>query len=255
MFDRRRWTRLGKKEAYWASLPEGPYRARELDDANFDAFFASGERDMASIIAVLREIVGPDFHPARALDFGCGVGRLTIPLARESRHVLAVDISPTMLTEAQANCVEQGLTNVEFSETGVFARDANRRRFDFVLSYAVFQHIRPRAGLRLTRRILGMLSVGGFAALHYVYARKAGRLRRGMHHVRRWVPPLNVAGNIVQRRPLLLPAIPVYRYDAGRLFDVFKSQGCSILSTQLTEHGGYRGSLFFLRKTGAVTIT
>ena len=249
MSDRRRWTRLGKKEAYWASLPASDYRARELDDANFEAFFATGEREMATTLATIRAIVGADFHPARALDFGCGVGRLTIPLARESRHVLGVDISPTMLAEARANCAEQELGNVEFQETGIFIRDANRRRFDFVHAHAVFQHIRPRHGLRLTRRILGMLTSGGVGALHYTYARKANPVRRFFHGARQWIPPLNLAGNVLQRRPLLLPAIPMYRYDMSRLFDLFSSQNCAILSVEMTESAGYRGATFFVRKS------
>jgi tRNA/tmRNA/rRNA uracil-C5-methylase (TrmA/RlmC/RlmD family) len=106
-----------------------------MDDAAFEAFFESGEREMQATLDTIRDLVGRDFHPARALDFGCGVGRLTIPLARESKHVLAVDISPTMLEEAQANCAEQEITNVEFIETKTVTRDANRRRFDFVLAY------------------------------------------------------------------------------------------------------------------------
>jgi SAM-dependent methyltransferase len=225
-----------------------------MDDASFEAFFDSGEREMESALDTIRDLVGRDFHPARALDFGCGVGRLTIPLARESKHVLAVDISPTMLEEAQANCAEQEITNVEFIETKTFARDANRRRFDFVLSYAVFQHIAPRHGVRLTRRMLDMLTTGGFGVLHYVYSRKANPIRRTMHQIRTWVPPLNVAGNLLQRRPLLLPAIPMYRYDLRRLFDLFGSHGCSIVSVQMTEHGGYNGATFFVRKSQSQNI-
>ena len=243
--DRKRWSKLGRKQPYWASLIEPQYRANRIDDDTIEAFFESGEREMAATFATIRGVVGPDFHPARALDFGCGVGRLTLPLARESRLVVAVDISDSMLREADENCIEQGITNVEFMDAGVFY--SNRRKFDLVHSYNVFQHIKPRVGLRITGRILEMLIAGGIGALHYTYARKANRFRKTIHRLR-WLPPLNVAGNVVQRRGLLEPAIPMHLYDLRMLFDLFRDQSCSILNVQLTDQDGYSRAMFFLRK-------
>jgi len=156
-----------------------------------------------------------------------------------------------MVREAAENCEEQHIENVEFLDTRVFSNDSHRRRFDFVHSYSVFQHIKPRVGLRITRRILDMLTAGGVGALHYTYARKASVLRKGLHSVR-WVPPLNVAANILQRRSLFEPAIPMYQYNLRSLFDLIQSQGCSILNVQMTEQNGYKGAVFFLRKNGSL---
>jgi SAM-dependent methyltransferase len=253
--DRRRWTKLGRKQPYWASFADPAYRADRISDQAIEAFFQSGERETDAIFDAIRHDVGEDFHPARALDFGCGVGRLTLPLARESRHVLAVDVSDSMLEEVEENCGEQGLVNVEFMHAREFNAPSMRRRFDFVLSYAVFQHMKPRLGYRATRHILGMLTAGGVGALHYTYGRKAGPVRRVMHRARRLVPPLNVAANILQRRSLLEPAMPMYRYNLARLLDLFDALDCAILGVELTEHRGYRGALFFLRKRGGPGIT
>ena len=253
--DRRRWSKLGRTQPYWASLTEPRYRANRIDDDAIEAFFQSGERQVDTIFDAIRHDVSEDFHPARALDFGCGVGRLTLPLARESRHVLAVDIADSMLREVGENCQEQQLANVEFMHAREFAMPSMRRRFDFVLSFAVFQHMKPRHGYRATRRILDMLTAGGVGALHYVYARKAGPVRRVMHRARRVLPPLNVAANILQRRSLLEPAMPMYRYNLARLFDQFGAANCAILGVELDEHRGYRGALFYLRKRAATAIT
>jgi 2-polyprenyl-3-methyl-5-hydroxy-6-metoxy-1,4-benzoquinol methylase len=246
--DRRRWSKLGAKQPYWASVADPRYRADKLDDDTVEAFFQSGEREMAATLATIRQFLGPDFHPARALDFGCGIGRLTIPLARESRHVVAVDISDTMLREAAENCEEQEISNVEFLDTRAFSDDSRRRRFDFVHSFSVFQHIKPRLGFRTSRRILDMLTIGGVGALHYTYARKAGIVRKGIHRVRRWVPPVNLAANLLQRRSLLEPAVPMYQYSLSRLFELFHEKNCSILNIQFTEQGGYSGATFFVQK-------
>lgn len=253
--DRRRWSKLGRKQPYWASFADPQYRADRINDETIEAFFQSGEREVDDILEAVRHDVSADFHPARALDFGCGVGRLTLPLARESRHVLAIDISDSLLEEVEENCGEQGITNVEFMHAREFNLTSMRRRFDFVLSYGVFQHMKPRLGYRATRRILDMLTTGGVGALHYTYGRKAGHVRRALHKARRWVPPLNLAANIVQRRSLLEPVMPMYRYDLTRLFDLFSAQNCAILGVRLSEHRGYRGAMFYLRKQGSAVIT
>jgi 2-polyprenyl-3-methyl-5-hydroxy-6-metoxy-1,4-benzoquinol methylase len=246
--DRRRWQRLAKKEAYWASFPDQRFRSGNLHDANFEAFFESGERDMGATLATVREMLGTEFHPARALDFGCGAGRLTIPLARESRQVVAVDISPSMLEETEANCAERQITNVEFVDTRTFLRETSRRAFDFVQSYMVFQHIPPRHGRRLTGRILDMLRPGGVAALHYTYARDANIVRKSLHRARRLLPPLNVAANILQRRRFFEPVMPMYVYSLKALFDLFGSRRFSPITVQLTDHHGHKGAFFFLQK-------
>ena len=246
--DRRRWTNLGKKEAYWASFPDPRFRSKNLHDANFEAFFELGERDMAATLAVVRDLLGEDFHPARALDYGCGAGRLTIPLARESRHVVAVDISPSMIEEAEANCAERQITNVEFVDARVFLKETGRRAFDFVHSYMVFQHLKPRHGKRLTSRILDMLRPGGVAALHYTYARDVNPIRKSLHQARRFLPPLNLAANVIQRRRLFEPLMPVFIYSMQSLFELFGNRRYSAFTVQLTEHQGYKGAFFFLQK-------
>ena len=56
----------------------------------------------------------PDFERRAALDYGCGVGRLTLPLAERCEHVYGVDVSPSMLREAARNAARMGLPNVEW---------------------------------------------------------------------------------------------------------------------------------------------
>ena len=47
-----------------------------------------------------------------ALDFGCGVGRLVLPLARRYRTVVGIDISDAYIAEAVRNRDKHGLTNI-----------------------------------------------------------------------------------------------------------------------------------------------
>lgn len=57
---------------------------------------------------LLRDVFG-DLHGARALDFGCGPGRLTAPLAElGADHVLALDENEEMVAEARRTVAAAG---------------------------------------------------------------------------------------------------------------------------------------------------
>jgi cyclopropane fatty-acyl-phospholipid synthase-like methyltransferase len=74
-----------------------------------------------------------------ALEIGCGIGRLTLPVARRFDRVIAVDVAPTMLRRLSESCAARGVTNVEPALAG----DAWHHRgvVDFAYSRIVFQHI------------------------------------------------------------------------------------------------------------------
>ena len=69
-------------------------------------FFESGEADVDHLF----QLIG-GFSPADALDFGCGVGRMTLALAKRVKRVVGVDIAPQMLALARRNAEEAGTAN------------------------------------------------------------------------------------------------------------------------------------------------
>jgi ubiquinone/menaquinone biosynthesis C-methylase UbiE len=57
------------------------------------------------------------FKPSdRALDFGCGIGRISLWLGKRVGHVVAVDMSARMLEKARASATQQGMSNVSFRQ-------------------------------------------------------------------------------------------------------------------------------------------
>jgi len=238
------WERWGKVDPYWGVCSHPEFRAGRLDDRAREAFFRSGEDDVGRTLAAVRRFVRPGFRPERTLDYGCGVGRLTIPLAREGGWVVGVDVSGTMLDEARRNCAARRVTNVEL----VLAGDAGDALagvtgdFDFVNSYIVFQHVPPRLGEAITRALLERLRPGGVGALHFTYGWRAGLARRALHRVRRSVPLAHAAANVLQRRPLRAPIIPMYAYDMSRLFALLHANGCERVHALLTDHDGHLGA-------------
>jgi SAM-dependent methyltransferase len=243
----KRWRVLGNADPYWAVCTEERFRTSRMSPQDREEFFASGATEVEATLASIRRHVDADFRPAASLDYGCGVGRLTIPIARVSRTVVGVDISESMLREARSNAVQQGIENITFQLAGD-TLPVDPPDLDFVHSYIVFQHIAPRKGIGITRSLLHRLRHGGVGALHYTFARQAGLTRLIVHRLRRHLSPVNFLVNLLQGRRLTEPMIPVYQYDLNHLFSVFLEAGCSAPHVTITNHGGHLGAMFIFRK-------
>lgn len=252
--ERSRWDRLAR-DPYYAVINHAGFR---LDAAGNDAqarFEASGERDIATTIDEIRRFIDPRFEPELAVDFGCGVGRLTIPLARVCRHVIGIDISQVMLDEAKRYCDARGIGNVALvTSEAYFTRPvADEQRPDFVHSYIVFQHVPVRAGRWMAETLVGQLRPGGLGALHFTYARRAPALRRVVNKLRRHVPGVNLLANVVQGRPVREPLIPMNNYALGDLLTMLGDNGCPHIHARLTDHGGHLGAMLLFRKDASAT--
>jgi SAM-dependent methyltransferase len=98
-------------------------------------FWESGRRELdEQILADLQ--LSP---AARALEIGCGVGRLVRPLAERIGSVVGVDISPEMVRRARELCA--GVPNATFEVTEGSLETVSDASLDLVYSYIVFQHI------------------------------------------------------------------------------------------------------------------
>src|SRR5580704_8517953 len=93
MFTDAEWEKWGQRDPYFGVLTDNRFRQKRLTADTKAEFFASGARDIDHVFQVCREHICPDFRPRSALDFGCGVGRLVIPLAALVEHVVGVDVS------------------------------------------------------------------------------------------------------------------------------------------------------------------
>src|SRR5688500_2310195 len=123
------WERFGKTDPYFAVLTAPEFHGRP-SDIHRAKFFESGENHIAAVFAIIRERLDPAFAPERALDFGCGVGRLVLPLAARCPAVMGVDVSQSMLAEAGRNCVEAGVTHVQLLQSDD-ELSAIKGQFDF----------------------------------------------------------------------------------------------------------------------------
>jgi cyclopropane fatty-acyl-phospholipid synthase-like methyltransferase len=127
------------------------------------AFYETGEAEARHILAGVDELL-----PRRetALEIGCGVGRLTLPMARAFDTVVGVDISPTMLRLLSEEAGRRGVANVRARE----ARDdwSPDASVDFVYSWRVLQHIASDDVIAdYAERVRRCLRPGGIAYLQF----------------------------------------------------------------------------------------
>jgi len=135
------WEWFGKNQPYFGVLVDTKYTNEQLNEEAKNNFFASGKAHVDFVLETIKEHFDTNFTIQRALDFGCGVGRLTIPLSAACGQVVGVDASPSMLQEATKNAKEMAAENIEFLLADDDLSKVESESFDFINSFIVFQHI------------------------------------------------------------------------------------------------------------------
>jgi SAM-dependent methyltransferase len=141
------WERLGERDPLWAVLTDPSKRGGRWTR---DDFLASGTAEIAAVFARLARF---GVHPTgRALDFGCGAGRLTQALAQRFSEAHGVDIAEAMLTTAR---------ELDPPDNAIFHHNAaadlalfEDDTFDFVYSSIVLQHMPPPLALAYIREFV-----------------------------------------------------------------------------------------------------
>ena len=229
------WEELAQTQPFYAVLTQERFLNENLDADALDEFFASGERDVASLFG--------DRTFNDALDFGCGAGRLTLALARRSQRVVGVDISPTMLALAKRH--SEKMSNVDFAPT---LESLRARTFDCICSLIVFQHIAVADGERLLGELLALARPGATIAIQFTFARAGGATKRFARKVRASSKLIHRATQIIRREKLRIPYMQMNEYDRERIAAIFENAHCSITRTIPTDHGGIAGAILIARK-------
>jgi 2-polyprenyl-3-methyl-5-hydroxy-6-metoxy-1,4-benzoquinol methylase len=159
------WTELGETDPMWAVLTSDDKRGRRW---NPEEFFATGQEEVGRVLQRIRE-AGITVQQGAALDFGCGLGRLSQALAQHFQRVDGVDVSASMIRQAQqynkhGDKVEYHL-NVK-TDLSLFPRS----RFDFIYSHIVLQHIPPRHQLLYIAEFMDLLKIDGVAYFQTIHA-------------------------------------------------------------------------------------
>ncbi len=152
------WENLAQLNPGWAILTTDKQKKRSQWDSA--EFFATGEKDITQFLIYVKNL-GVGLGTGKALDFGCGVGRLTRALAKHFDKVYGVDISSTML--AMAKNIHQDNPRIVFSQnTNENLSCFDSEKFDSVCSLITLQHIPDKKIIQTyLREFIRILKLGG----------------------------------------------------------------------------------------------
>jgi SAM-dependent methyltransferase len=242
----RAWEQFGRDDPYFGVLVESKYKAASITQEARRDFFRSGTEHVERIMQRLRQHLGHPCRFQRALDFGCGVGRLTIPLAQYADAVVGMDVSDAMLSEARNNCRRYSQQNITFEKSDD-ELNLLTEKFDFVHSYIVLQHIPVKRGYRIISNLLSQLEVGGVGVLHVTYAKDCLQ-RIWLSRVRKYVPLFNNAVNLLRGRNFFAPLMQMNDYDLKRVFRIMQTHRVGDFHAEYTDHGGHLGLVLYFKK-------
>lgn len=130
------WDTLGGDDPFWAVLSEEERREGRWNPKDF---YATGPVEVAQLKERLARY-GLSLKGERALDFGCGVGRISQALGTHFDRVDGVDISAPMLDQAR-RFNTQGPTCQFTQNHSPNLKLFEDETFDFVYSRIVLQHM------------------------------------------------------------------------------------------------------------------
>jgi SAM-dependent methyltransferase len=234
------WEEWGRRDPYFGVITNPKYRRSGMNDDAKREFFDSGKTHVDYILETIRRYITPDFAPKSVLDFGCGVGRVVVALAAIADHVVGLDVSPSMLREAQINCDERALRNVVLrsSDDELSTLDGT---FDLIHSFIVLQHVPVARGRKLVGNLLRYIRPTGIGAIHLTYSKSTFVATHGVPPPE--PPAVQVAG---ERRPSGGdPEMQMNPYNTNEILFLLQNRGIQRLHAQFTNHGGELGMFLF----------
>ena len=131
------WSELGAHDPLWAVVTKADKRGGKWDRRDF---FQTGEQQVAQYHDALRRFAGAPRQFDHILDFGCGVGRLSLAWSRRAARVTGVDISPGMIARGKEFAADTSNVELRLNEAGDL-RCFPAEQFDLVFSHICLQHI------------------------------------------------------------------------------------------------------------------
>lgn len=248
--ERRAWEDWAHVDPLWAILTEPDARGGHWDEA---AFFESGRVLVESVLDDARRLGRPAARRV-AVDFGCGVGRLTRALAPHFETTYGLDIAPTMIKEAVR--LDAGVHGCVF----LVHEDDDLGRFDdagvdLVCCLLVLQHLPSRPAIEAyLREFVRVLAPGGVAVFQLptrvAAAARAKTLRGRLAMRQRATRALRATGisrRLLYERLRWRPDMRMLAIPEADVAAVIEEAGGHVLKVAElpADHGGVSSSLYF----------
>ncbi|CDZ77159.1 biotin biosynthesis protein BioC [Legionella massiliensis] len=209
------WSAFGQERPFWSVITSSDFLPENIDK-KAELFWQSGKTEW-QVIKTIAERHNFAITPSlTAVEFGCGVGRVTTEMAQHLKTVHGYDISANHLSIAAERAKSLGLTNLVLHEL-MSAKDLLQKltSCDLFYSCLVFQHNPPPIINELVKLALDSLNPGGLAIFQvptYIsgYSFKARAWIDGSNHADMGMHP-----------------IPQHR-----IFEIAKNLNCEILEVR-----------------------
>ena len=156
------WENLAKLDPYWSVLSDSD----KIDNGwDLITFYSTGKMQIEKILTLLKEN-GIKIRANCALDYGCGVGRLSEALAGIFLQVIGVDFSQNMINLAEAHNVFHNLTYKRVNGRDLL--EFSDKTFDLVISLITLQHTIPKIQYNIIREMSRVIKDDGVIILSVI---------------------------------------------------------------------------------------
>jgi SAM-dependent methyltransferase len=229
----REWDRFAAREPYFAAVTDPRFLRANLTPEHERQFFASGEALVAWMLATIDAALVPQFAPMSTLEYGCGPGRLALPLGSRPGRVVAVDASEAMLAEARAHAERRRLSHVVFQRPDELSAAA---AFDLVVCYHVLQRLPRPEAFGLLRRLLANVGPDGVGVFQWCCRSRESAAVESSRWVRERVPGVNALANRLRGKPADEPFVPTHVYGVEEMLAEFDAAGLNPVHVAIERH-------------------
>lgn len=228
------WNKFGKLDPLYAILLEEDKKGNKW---NPEQFFERGRQEIDYIMDYTTNTLGLTVCRKKALDFGCGVGRLTQALANYFEEVVGVDIAPSMLKGARKyNQFDDRCTYVLNERDDLQSFENNS--IDFIYSNIVLHHMRPEYCKAYLKEFIRILAPSGLL----VFYMPSVLLKEWVPPATQQLPPTALLPKAKQFVKNLLPnpvlkAYVKFRYESRPIMEMYCVKRVEIEAC-LRENGG-----------------
>jgi ubiquinone/menaquinone biosynthesis C-methylase UbiE len=247
--NRRAWNDWGSIDPLWAVLTQPGLQHGRWD---LEQFWRLGEDEIERVMSAAAKLGYPAEKDA-ALDFGCGVGRLTRAIARHFSHCTGVDVAETMIEQARR--LNQGSACTFLVNQSDDLAQFEDSTFDFVYSALVLQHL--PTGELIQRFIAEFLRVlkpdGGLLAFQLPTQTPPRTLRNKLRLRTRAYAALRAVGfeqRMLYERLKLVPVMEMRSIPEEDISAYLRGLGAVVLGVQRErfEVGGVDSATYFVTK-------
>ena len=242
------WEKLGKEDPYYWVTTIDEYVDEKWSDETQKKFFEESTKYVHSILEIIHRHIDPNFTPTNALDFGCGVGRVTIPLSKICKTVVGTDVSSTMLKEAEKLSTQEETENITFVK-GDDELSKVKGTFNFIHSIYVFQHIPFNRGKKILNKLLSSLEPDGVGVLQFLVHNELPVSKELIYWVKVNIPLAHKIFNLIKGKSWNTPMMQLNNYNLNYILQALKEHGCGHSYIRYTKEDYYHGVIIFFQKS------